>query len=110
MKLDGSTGKLLLRQSMQGILPDSILHRAKMGFPVPTQTWLQGQLKQFTRDTLLASDSASRRYFDPDVVEEIVKGQEAGADRHQELWTLMIFEFWHRIFIEKRLSPTAGSS
>ena len=110
MKLEGSTGKKLLRQSMQGTLPDSILHRSKKGFPVPTQSWLHGQLKQFTRDILSATDSASRCYFDPKVIEEIVKGQEAGADRHQELWTLLIFEFWHKIFIEQRLAPTANPS
>ena len=71
---------------------------------MPTHAWLGGQLKEFTRETLLAPDSACRRYFDPRVLEEIVGGQEAGADRHQELWTLLIFEFWHRIFIEQRMS------
>ena len=69
-------------------------------------TWLSGPLKQFTRETLLATDSACRRYFDPAVLQEIVGGQETGADRHQELWTLVIFEFWHRIFIEQRMSMT----
>ena len=104
MKLEGGVGKRILRRSMESILPDSILHRPKKGFPVPTHAWLQGQLKEFTRETLLAPDSACRRYFDPGVLGEIVGGQETGTDRHQELWTLVIFEFWHRIFIEQRIS------
>ena len=107
MKLEGGIGKRILRRSMERILPDSILHRPKKGFPVPTDTWLRGQLKQFTREALLASDSACRQYFDARVLEEIVAGQEAGADRHQELWTLVIFEFWHRIFIEQRMSVSS---
>jgi asparagine synthase (glutamine-hydrolysing) len=106
MKQKGGTGKVLLRRSMQGVLPDSILHRPKKGFPVPMLAWLSGPLKQFTRETLLASDSACRRYFDPAVLQEIVEGQETGADRQQELWTLVIFEFWHRHFIEQRMSST----
>jgi hypothetical protein len=74
---------------------------------VPTHTWLRGQLKEFPRETLLATDSACRRYFDPGALGEIVGGQETGTDRHQELWTLVIFEFWHRIFIEQRMSVTS---
>ena len=107
MKQQGGIGKRILRRSMQGVLPDSILHRPKKGFPVPTHTWLRGQLKEFTRETLLATDSACRRYFDPGVLGEIVGGQETATDRHQELWTLVIFEFWHRIFIEQRMSVTS---
>ena len=106
MKQKGGTGKVLLRRSMQNILPHSILDRPKKGFPVPMLRWLSGPLKQFTRETLLAADSACRRYFDPAVVQEIVAGQEAGADRQQELWTLVLFEFWHRIFIEQRMPAT----
>jgi hypothetical protein len=67
-------------------------------------------LKEFTRETLLAPDSACRRYFDPGVLKEIVGGQETGTDLHQELWTLLIFEFWHRIFIEQRMSVKSGPS
>jgi asparagine synthase (glutamine-hydrolysing) len=35
MKLRGLTTKYILRESMKGILPDAILTRSKMGFPVP---------------------------------------------------------------------------
>src|SRR5258708_22970377 len=98
-KLVGGTGKMLLRRTMQGVLPDSILHRSKKGFPVPTMTWLRGPLRECTRDTLLASDSACRRYFDPQVVREIVEQHESGADRQQELWTLLVFEHSHRAFV-----------
>jgi len=102
MKLAKGTGKVLLRRIMQDTLPEKILHRPKKGFPVPMQSWLGGPLRQFTRETLLAGNSACRRYFDPGVVAEIVRDQETGADRQQELWSLVIFEFWHRAFIEQR--------
>jgi asparagine synthase (glutamine-hydrolysing) len=98
-KLAGGVGKALLRSTMTGVLPDSILHRTKKGFPVPTKGWLRGPLKDFTRDTLLASDSACRRFFDSAVLREIVDQHESGAERQQELWTLLIFEHWHRAFI-----------
>jgi asparagine synthase (glutamine-hydrolysing) len=103
-KLAGGVGKALLRSTMTGVLPDSILHRAKKGFPVPTRDWLRGPLRDFTRDTLMASDSACRGYFDSAVLREIVEQHGSGADRQQELWTLLIFEHWHRAFIASECS------
>jgi asparagine synthase (glutamine-hydrolysing) len=99
MKLHGGTGKVLLRRIMKNVLPASILNRPKKGFPVPTMSWLRGPLKDFTRETLLAADSACRNYFDPRVLREIVDQHEAGGDRQQEIWTLLIFEHWLRAFM-----------
>jgi asparagine synthase (glutamine-hydrolysing) len=104
-KLAGGIGKALLRRIMKGVLPDSILHRAKKGFPVPTMGWLRGPLKEFTRETLLASDSACLRHFPPQVLREIVEQHESGTDRQQELWTLLVFEHWHRAFVAPQARP-----
>jgi asparagine synthase (glutamine-hydrolysing) len=106
-KLHGGTGKVLLRSIMKNVLPSSILHRPKKGFPVPTMSWLRGPLKQFTRETLLASGSACHHYFDPQVLREIVDRHEAGADRQQEIWTLLVFEQWHRAFGQARQAVPA---
>jgi asparagine synthase (glutamine-hydrolysing) len=100
MKLHRGTGKVLLRRIMKNSLPGSVLHRAKKGFPVPTMSWLRGPLKEFTRETLLGSGSACRNYFDPQVLREIVDHHEAGGDRQQEIWTLLVFEHWHRAFVQ----------
>src|SRR6185369_10022380 len=35
LKLRGGTTKYILRESMKGVLPEAILSRSKMGFPVP---------------------------------------------------------------------------
>jgi hypothetical protein len=57
---------------------------------------------------LLASDSACSRYFDRDETARLVHEQEQGTvDRSQEIWTLLVFEFWHRHFIENHPRPVA---
>ena len=100
MKLQGSTGKVLLRRIMKNVLPASILRRPKKGFPVPTMSWLRGPLKEFTRETLLAPGAACRNYFDPQVLQQIVDRHEARGDRQQEIWALLVFEHWHRAFVQ----------
>src|SRR5215203_3276920 len=42
LKLHGRTTKYILRESMKGVLPEAILWRPKMGFPVPVGTWFRG--------------------------------------------------------------------
>jgi hypothetical protein len=55
----------------------------------------------FVRETLLSRDSACREFFDPQAVEQIVALQERGGfSGYQEVWSLLVFEAWHKQFIE----------
>ncbi len=103
LKLKGTTGKYLLREAMKNVLPKRIINRSKKGFPVPTESWLRSDLKDFVHDTLLASDAACRGYMDSRVIERIVSEHEQGTEnRRQEIWTLLVFELWHRLFIDRQ--------
>jgi asparagine synthase (glutamine-hydrolysing) len=105
-KIHGKGGKTLLRTAMRGVLPDAIIDRPKKGFPIPIASWLRTSLRQFTRDHLLAGDSACSRYVDRRETARLVQEHEQGhADRSQEIWTLLVFEFWHRHFIENHPRP-----
>jgi asparagine synthase (glutamine-hydrolysing) len=99
-KLNGSHGKSILRDAMRGILPDIIIDRPKQGFPVPLASWLRGPMRSFTRDHLLGDDSASCRYLSRPALTRVVEDHEQGkADRSEELWTVLVFEIWHRHFM-----------
>jgi len=105
-KVQGKGGKTLLRGAMRGVLPDAIIDRPKKGFPLPLGSWLRTSLRQFTRDSLLARDSACSRFVDRDETARLVQEHEQGsADRSQEIWTLLVFEFWHQHFIENQPRP-----
>src|SRR5207237_7873841 len=52
-KLSGWTTKRILREAMKGILPEAILNRPKMGFPVPFSSWTRGPWNDVARDVLL---------------------------------------------------------
>ncbi len=99
-KLVGSTGKVLLRQTMRGVVPDAIIDRPKKGFPVPLARWLRGPLRPFLREQLLDSRSACSQYLDRGEVARILEQHEQGRyDRSGELWSLLVFEVWHRRFV-----------
>jgi asparagine synthase (glutamine-hydrolysing) len=99
-KLHGGSGKALLRKAMKGVLPEAILHRPKKGFPAPLSSWLRGPLRQFSRENLLRSNSACSEYLNASAIARILQEHENGADRSQQIWTLLVFEFWQKRFIQ----------
>lgn len=108
MKLRGNTTKYLLKEAMKGILPDEILHRPKMGFPVPVGNWFRGQFKHIIDEYVLGERSLSRGVFNADFVRELVAKHNSGENHDERLWSLVNFEIWQRQFIDgESLKPKA---
>jgi asparagine synthase (glutamine-hydrolysing) len=101
-KLSGFTTKRVLRESMKRLLPQSILDRPKMGFPVPFSDWTRGAWNGVARDVLLDRRSVQRGLIDPQAVDRLLRhhaeGRTDGGDR---IWSLLNLELWHRTFIDK---------
>jgi asparagine synthase (glutamine-hydrolysing) len=101
LKLKGWTTKYILRESMKGILPEPILTRGKMGFPVPVGSWFRNEFRYIIDEYVLSERVQSRGLFNPDFVREIVSRHNSGAENHEErLWALVNFEIWQRQFID----------
>lgn len=100
LKLRGWTTKYVLRQSMKGLLPEKILSRPKMGFPVPIGKWFRGQYHSIVDEFVLGGRALKRGHFDPDYVRSIVSRHDAGEDHSERLWSLVNFEMWQRRFID----------
>ena len=106
LKLRRQRGKAILRDASAGVVPDPILERSKKGFPVPTRRLLR-ELGGFCREVLLDRTSACRSWFDRREVERILADHASGrADREQEIWTLLVFELWHGLFVARRRAPS----
>ena len=101
LKLRGWTTKYVLRQSMKGVLPDSILKRGKMGFPVPLARWFRGPFRPVIDDYVLGERARERGLFEPMFVRNLVEEHQRGERNHAErLWSLVNFEMWQRQFID----------
>jgi asparagine synthase (glutamine-hydrolysing) len=105
MKLRGLTTKYILRKAMQRSLPNEILTRRKMGFPVPIGAWLRGPFRHVVDEYVLGSRAKERGIFNPEFVNEIVARHYSGENHSERLWALINFEIWQRRFFDGEPAP-----
>ena len=109
LKLRGGTTKYVLRQAMKDVLPDAILNRPKMGFPVPIGTWFRGAYHSVVDEYVLSDRAQSRGIFNADYVRDIVRRHQVGEDHSERLWSLVNFEIWQRRFFDGEVESSFES-
>jgi asparagine synthase (glutamine-hydrolysing) len=103
LKLRGRDAKYLLKQIARELVPAAVIDRPKMGFGVPLDHWFRRDLREPARDVLLGPRLRARGYFAMPFVEQMLREHETGARNwHYQLWNLLMFELWHRMFIDHR--------
>ncbi len=107
-KIKNGRRKHLLKEVAARLLPDGIIDRPKQGFGVPLGVWFRGgDLRELFADTLLSPSAQQRGYFEPRFVSRLVQEHLSGRRDHTlRLWQLVIFERWHRQYLDRR--PRAG--
>ncbi len=101
LKVRGRTKKYILKQALQELLPETILHRPKMGFGVPIDHWFRHELKDLAYDSLLGPPALARGYFRREAVQRFLDEHTRGAANwHYLLWTLLMLELWHRTHVD----------
>jgi asparagine synthase (glutamine-hydrolysing) len=117
LKIREGKGKWILRRVMGNEIPPSILQRPKKGFAIPAASWLRFEMRDFIHDTLLARNSACSTYFDRSTLSDVIERNDRGKfSGFQEVWSLIVFEEWHRQFmsasgtnVERQLLANNGS-
>jgi asparagine synthase (glutamine-hydrolysing) len=93
----------VLKRSLEGVLPDSILHREKRGFGAPMGAWLRAELAPLLRDVLSRESIVRRGLLDADAVERTIREHEQQrADRTDHLLALINLEIWCRLYLDGR--------
>ena len=105
-KMRGARHKYLLVRLAQRLgIPDSVLHRPKKGFTLPLLHWMRRELKDFVLAVLLEPRTLQRGYFNKAGLQRLLQAFFRGeTDDCHEIWRLMMFELWHRNFLEQMSS------
>jgi asparagine synthase (glutamine-hydrolysing) len=103
LKIRNGRRKHVLKRLASTLLPQQIVERRKQGFGVPLGVWFRGNLRELFADTLLSAASLQRGYFEPRFIEQQVAEHLAGKRDHtMRLWQLVVFERWHRMYVDAR--------
>ncbi|GIP31159.1 asparagine synthase (glutamine-hydrolyzing) [Paenibacillus sp. J2TS4] len=97
-RLAQGTTKYIFRKAMEGIIPDFILNRPKLGFPVPMRDWLKGGRGGAVLEQVKASGIGD--YVDLAAVEQMaVKHRQGAGDYARRLWVIYVFALWHTTYM-----------
>jgi asparagine synthase (glutamine-hydrolysing) len=82
-------------------VPRAVIYRPKQGFGIPLVDWFRKEWKGSLQSVLLDPKTLQRGYFDPRAVRNVLDEHLRGRrDRSRELWILLVFELWHRNFLD----------
>ena len=94
-KIQGGTGKNILRQLLYNYVPKKLLDRPKSGFSVPVDEWIRGPLREWAdyllskemleRDGLFLTEIIQNRY------KQHISGQKSWRD---SLWGILMWQAW----------------
>lgn len=97
----GERKYILKRLAVRLGIPPGSIYRPKQGFALPLTHWMRHELRDAFLEILREARTLQRGYFSRDGIERLLSEHQSGRrDRSGSLWTLLVFELWHRNFLE----------
>ncbi|MBC2104534.1 asparagine synthase (glutamine-hydrolyzing) [Listeria booriae] len=101
MKTTNGTTKYVLRKAAESFVPDHVLNRRKLGFPVPIRHWLKDEMNQWVKD--LIRDSGTDHLINKKYVLQLLEDHCAGKhDYSRKIWTVVIFMIWYDVYVDNK--------
>lgn len=97
-KVSGTHIKRVLKKTFSSILPNEIINRKKVGFPVPYGKWMATTLQDKVKETLLDSNSFASNYFEMDTIKSIIEEHNHKQNSKRGVFSLLALEFWFQKF------------
>jgi asparagine synthase (glutamine-hydrolysing) len=95
--------KYLLKKAVGHLMPESVLRAKKRGFVIPTALWLRNALRPLAERLLSPARLKAQGIFRPQFYEAYVRPHcEGRADFHAQVWTALMFQIWHVLYIEQQ--------
>lgn len=99
LKIHRGNPKVFLRRWAERYLPRDHLYTKKRGFTVPVREWLGGEMLDHLEQKL-THNRAINAWFDTSRFPALFQAQRQWGNASREIFCLMQFAIWHRLFIE----------
>jgi asparagine synthase (glutamine-hydrolysing) len=100
-KTRNGEAKYLLKKAVEGLIPDNIIYRKKMGFGAPMADWLRGDFGRQAEQAVLGSMLLKRGHINVGHVRKLFDDHRSGRrDTSLYLWTLFNLTSWYDYWID----------
>jgi asparagine synthase (glutamine-hydrolysing) len=100
-KTRNGEAKYLLKKAVEGLIPNDLIYRKKMGFGAPMSEWLKGSFGYETESRVLGSRLMERGFFNIDHIKLLFADHRASRrDTSLYLWTLFNLTAWYDYWVE----------
>jgi asparagine synthase (glutamine-hydrolysing) len=95
LRLQGVTGKLILREVLRRYLPEGMFDRPKAGFAPPLEAWLLGPLRAWAEDLLSSARLNQHGMLDQRKVSAFWRRySRGGTGEDARAWAVLQFQSW----------------
>ncbi|WP_029407989.1 N-acetylglutaminylglutamine amidotransferase [Thiomicrorhabdus sp. Milos-T2] len=100
-------GKHILKEISRGIVPDEIIDRPKVAFPMPALKYVRGDFFEYMKSLLTSPQARARGIFNQEKLAELLANPEAPeaftAIQGSKLWHAALLEFWLQKHVDKTI-------
>jgi asparagine synthase (glutamine-hydrolysing) len=94
LKLGAGGGKRVVKRAFGGLFAPGFLDRPKMGFSLPVDEWLRGELAPLVEARVLGPSLADAGIVDGGALRALVREHAAGRSHGAVLWNLLMLGEW----------------
>jgi asparagine synthase (glutamine-hydrolysing) len=103
LKVEGTSGKQILKRALEEVLPHDLLYSRKRGFGAPIREWFRNGLGDLFDSHLINSSMRRRDFFDYGFIARLLDEHRRGAhDWSFHLWALLNLSLWYERWIDPR--------
>jgi len=103
LKVEGASGKHILKRALEDILPRDLLYTRKRGFGAPVREWFRSALAEWFDSHVLQSTLRKRDLLDYAFVSKMLtEHRNQSNDWGFHLWALLNLSLWYERWIDPR--------
>jgi asparagine synthase (glutamine-hydrolysing) len=102
LKVEGKSGKHILKRALEEILPSDLLYSRKRGFGAPVREWFRNGLGEWFDSHLMNSTMRRREFFDYKFIARLLDEHRRGTREWGfHLWALLNLSLWYERWIDR---------
>lgn len=95
LKVNSSSGKLILKNILYDYIPEKLFDRPKSGFGIPIGQWIKGPMRDWAESLINERRLEIEGNFHPQPIAKIWNEHISGQrDWTHQLWSILMFQLW----------------